>query len=249
MAHSKNTPSVPVAGLVLSPRMNEGKPRYELHQFPSIKDALVFYTGKGWEISRNVLYHCLQNENEYTTHLQKKDKSFTLILKKCGEGEISSIFAKDLEAFETLSKESVSEKEEVVERETPSIVEPEEEGVEVTIHEGYRTNKKKNRNITNDLVVVPFLQIGLGKEVFTVSKNVLFKVLPKEYSLLEKEIEKNGFYWIYGGVVCKPSCVKDTIGFFKRKGIYSVLGYSNVIGELYRLRRSCHPVEIRDASS
>ena len=243
MARSKKPSPVAVAGLVLTPKKNGGTPYYELHHFPSIKDALVFYTGKGWDIRRNVLYHCLQNENEYITHLQKGDKWFTLTLRKCKEGEISSIFAKDLEALKNLSKESVSEKEEVVERE-----EPEEEDIEITIHEGYRTNKKKNRNITKDLVVVPFLPLGMAREVFTVSKNALSKVLPKDYTLLEKEVEEKGFYWIYGGVVCKPTHIKTTVAFFKRHGIYNALGYSNVVLQLHSLRHSGHPVEIDDAN-
>ena len=244
MARSKNPLSVPVAGLVFIPRKN-GRPRYELHQFPNVKQALAFYTGKGWEIGRSVLYHRLQNENEYVTHLQKEDKFLTLTLKKNSEGDIQSLFGKDLEEIRTNYKESVPEKEEVVETEEPVEEAPTEPSVKVTIRGDYRESDKRK----DELVVVPFLSIGDTREIFTVSIDAVSIVLKKEFPLFKKEIEEKRFYWIEGGVICKRDQVKGTLAFFKDKGIYSVLGWSDIVCQLNKFYLSAHAVEVSNGDT
>ena len=240
MARSKNPLSIPVVGLVFFPRKNGGRTRYELHQFPNVKEALAFYTGRGWEIGRSVLYHRLQNENEYVTHLQKGDKFLTLTLRKNREGDIQSLFGKELEEIRNNYKESVPEKEEVVETEEPLEEEAIKSSVKITIRGNYRETEKRK----DELVVVPFLSIGEVREIFTVSMDAVSIVLKKEFPLFKKEIEEKRFYWIEGGVICKRDQVKATLAFFKDKGIYSVLGWSDIVCQLNKFYLSAHTVEV-----
>ena len=175
------------------------------------------------------------------THLQKEDKFLTLTLKKSGDGNLNSLFGKDLEEIRTTYKESLPEKE----TEESGKEEQVESPVKVTIHGDYKENGKRN----DELVVVPFLSVGDAREIFTVPMDGCKIVLRKEFSLFKKEIEEKGFYWIAGGVICKHDQVKGTLAFFKSKGIYSVLGWSDIVCQLNKFYLASHTVEVNNENT